>query len=131
MVTKITLIGKGDLTDAQTKALKNYFGNFEIVEVIPTLQKLDQIPAETDIIVSLIMAVPVIQLLQRQNKPYYTFKVQQLGAFDEPHEELEKKADIKFTKETPNGTKKYIYSKTIALLKNPKIIIQAEEEIPF
>jgi len=130
---KVALIGKGNLTDLQKELLKKALkDDFEIVKTIETLTSPKDIPA-VDAVVTFLMVPAVIGTINTFQKlnpgiPAYVFKIKQLGTFDTPNEELEKIADIKYTKNI-NGVIKYVYSKTESILKNPKIEIKFEEEI--
>lgn len=141
MALKGVLIGKGQLTPRQErllqKALQEIYGEseFEFTHTIETLNSPRDLPKgeEVDFVVSFIMHPTIVNNVNtwkkfNGDKPFMTYKIQQLGTFDEPKEEIERKADIKYVKETPAG-KKYVYSKTEAIIVNPKIEISYEREI--
>jgi hypothetical protein len=129
---KIALVGKGKLTEKQIQLLKKALKDeFEITKQIETLQTPKDIPTDIDAVVTFLAIPAVIGTINTwqkfNNKPCYLFKIEQIGTFDEPQPELED-ADIKYTK-SANGFMKYVYSKTVSVLKNPKIKFEWEEEI--
>jgi len=141
MALRGVLIGKGQLTPRQERllqrALQEIYGEseFEFTHTIETLNSPRDLPKgeEVDFVVSFIMHPTIVNNVNtwkrfNGDKPFMTYKIKQLGTFDEPQEEYEREADIKYVKETPAG-KKYVYSKTESIVVNPKIEISYEREI--
>ena len=155
-MVKVAVVGKGQLTNHQIellkRALQKYFNttDYQIVKEIPTLQSTNDIPQDIDFVVSFIGVPVVVDTLNKwkrfvnQNGVFGIFKTRQIGTYDEPNPELEKIADIKFTKtawlslkqqikeedaKRNNKFQKYVYSKTESLQINPIIRIEFEDEI--
>ena len=133
---KVTLIGKGNLTEKQSQALKNYLGDFEIVEQHQVLQSPKDIQQKPDAVVTLIFIPQVIATLNTYKKfnpdtTIIAFQTQQIGEFESIEQAKEAGADIWYQKTYQNGKTKIIGSKTVKMLINPKINITYEEEIPL
>ena len=130
---KICLIGKGNLTSKQEEVLKRVIGDFEISQQIQILNNPREISNDADLVVSLIMAPPLLSMLNQwrsfTNKDVYVFKMQQIGQFESRDEAL-KYGDVVYQKISNTGESKWVASKTVSLLKNPIVKIEYEGEIP-
>ena len=129
---KVALIGKGTLSDRQRALLEKALGEeFKVTKQIETLSSPRDIPEDVDAVISFLMVPIVISYMSTWSrvtrKPAFVYKIQQLGTYDSPQDISD--ADVVYVKTFPDGIKKYVYSRTVSLLKNPVIEIKFEEEI--
>ena len=143
-VVKVLVVGRGQPTPRQisllAKALNVQPDEIELignVEQLTSVQQLQQYPA--DAIFSFVLHPTVISVLQQYHKqtgiPYFAVQTEAVTTTEvsskEEAEELARKhnADIVNLKVLPDGKISARLLRTKALLKNPRIRIEAEEVI--
>ena len=135
------LVGKGNLTQVQEeflrKALRKHFGSgqYELIQKLEVLNNARELQQGADFIVSLIAHPVVLSHTETYRKfnpeiVVYAFKTEQNGLYDSEEQARAEGCDIVYKKLVNGNETKWVGVRTVAILKNPRVKLEFEEEIP-
>lgn len=127
---KLLLIGRHSLTEKQKLLLEKVFGKYDIIQIatVDPTDPIKSLPSSFDAIVIQALPIDLLAKLMKCNKPIYQFKIiaVDLVNSEEKAKQIAKEKDADIILHDPK-TGNYRVSKTIALQRIKKIIIETED----